>query len=406
METLRRMYVCLIVENERNLWHRNITHSLRAMGIEVYTPKAIGLQESWFASGQGRWGRQDRAELTERILEDVVAKHSRAGVQLFFCYLFPFQFESRLFSALEARGIPTIYFFCDNLSHGQVASGHGRYATLNWVPEATAVGRFADNGCRAMYLPMAANPAVYRPVRMREERVAAFIGTKNPFRRLLLGSMLESGVDLRVYGNGWHPRGRGYYELEMDEDSVLSREYPILPFSERLYDYLAYKRNAVQRILTRGMWPRQEVRRYESLGVRYEPQLQAVAKRAALSLEDYNSLFSQSAVTIGFNDGFDPVLGSYTYTKLRDFEAALAGACLLTQETEDSEMLFSSGTEVMRYRTPEEAAEKAKFLLVRPRVRKQLRAAARKRALAEHTWQHRFRRIFNRMGFAVPGKIR
>jgi len=42
--------------------------------------------------------------------------------------------------------------------------------------------------------------------------------------------------------------------------------------------------------------------------------------------------------------------------------------------------------------------EKAKYYLKNENEREKIRAAGLKRALAEHTWQHRFQFVFQKMG--------
>jgi spore maturation protein CgeB len=83
---------------------------------------------------------------------------------------------------------------------------------------------------------------------------------------------------------------------------------------------------------------------------------------------------------------------------MREFEATMAGACYLTQATPESADLFEIGTEIECYASAAELVGKANDLLAAPERRRAMREAARKRALGEHTWQHRFTALFDCLG--------
>jgi spore maturation protein CgeB len=105
-------------------------------------------------------------------------------------------------------------------------------------------------------------------------------------------------------------------------------------------------------------------------------------------------------VTIGINDQFNPYLKNslVIYTKLRDFEATMAGACYLTQKTPDNTNFFEDGKDIMTYTTADELIDKAKFLQKNEQARYKLRINAHQRALSEHTWSHRFEKAFTQLG--------
>jgi len=129
-------------------------------------------------------------------------------IDLFFCNMFPFQFTPELFKGLTGLGIPSVYFFCDNFAHKEVAEKFAPYATLNWVPEKNALEQFKASKSRFIYLPMAANPEICYPVDAQETVEISFLGTKNPYRRDLLGRVLNAGLNLKVYGRSGRERRR------------------------------------------------------------------------------------------------------------------------------------------------------------------------------------------------------
>jgi spore maturation protein CgeB len=75
----------------------------------------------------------------------------------------------------------------------------------------------------------------------------------------------------------------------------------------------------------------------------------------------------------------------------RVFEAAGAAACLITDHWEGIEMFLEPGREALVARDGAEVAELVRWLL--PEKARAIGAAARKRVLAEHTYDHRARQV-------------
>jgi spore maturation protein CgeB len=391
------IYVCLILEKESFPWHQQITQSLRAMGHCVYTPSNIGLGTSWHLLNHNCWSRRDAERINEAILSHIEELQTKQTIDLFFCYLYPFQFTPDLFSQLHDLNIPSLYFFCDNLSYEDVARQYASKATLNWVPEKLAISQFRRAGARWIYLPMAANPDINFPVPQEETIDISFFGSKNSYRRDLIGRILRSGLNIKVFGNGWRPDAIPYYA----EHNPFEGPVPSSPTrAMKMMRFLKWKKNAFLRFLQCGLKPRQRSMAYQQMGKQYENELRSIAVKSALNMDEANQVYSMSAISLGINDHFKPERTPpfLTYTKLRDFEATMAGACYLTQNTPEGPELFTDEKEVMRYSSIEELIDKAKFLLKSPEYRKKLREAGRKRALAEHTWVHRFEKVFDELG--------
>jgi spore maturation protein CgeB len=73
----------------------------------------------------------------------------------------------------------------------------------------------------------------------------------------------------------------------------------------------------------------------------------------------------------------------------RVFDVPATGAFLLTDYREQMENLFDPGREIICYHSPEEAHELAGRYLADPKARQAVAEAARKRILAEHSYEHR-----------------
>ncbi len=81
----------------------------------------------------------------------------------------------------------------------------------------------------------------------------------------------------------------------------------------------------------------------------------------------------------------------------RVFDVPATASFLLTDYREQMERLFEPGREIICYRSPEEAEALAREYLDRPKERRAVALAARKRVLAEHSYEHRLRSLITRM---------
>jgi Glycosyl transferases group 1 len=392
-----RIFVCLVFDQGTSLWHRQFVETLGEMGHNVVSAEGLGISESWLLAGTGQWGKAERLKLTTKIHDAFVQAHRSTPFDLFFAYLYPFQFEVSLFDSIRSLGVPVAYFFCDNLSQPDVAKKYAPRATLNWVPEKAALRQFKEAGATAIHLPMAANPKRNFPSGDPEELDVSFAGGMTPFRRKLFGECVQRGLNLTIYGGGW--RADQQWHLTVDSNvSAPTLQQPNR--MQKLRHWLSFKRTALLQFLEHGSRPRIESRLYKSMGMEFEPILHEHCKTAFLDNSQLNGLYSRSRVSIGVNDQFcaTTIPSVYSYPKMREFEATMAGACYLTQLTDESAELFEPSVEIETYADSEELASKARILLADAPRRNKLRQMGHRRAFETHTWAHRFERLFAELG--------
>jgi spore maturation protein CgeB len=87
----------------------------------------------------------------------------------------------------------------------------------------------------------------------------------------------------------------------------------------------------------------------------------------------------------------------------RPFELAMAGAAIVSNPYEGIETWFEPGRELVVVSSADEAAETYRELLADPAAAEELGRRARERALDEHTYAHRARRLLELVGVEVPG---
>jgi spore maturation protein CgeB len=117
---------------------------------------------------------------------------------------------------------------------------------------------------------------------------------------------------------------------------------------------------------------------------RWEDPLRRRNRGALFGLRMYQSL-ADSRVTLNVHGG---VAGDYT-GNIRLFEATGVGTCLLTDWKKDLHELFEPESEVVSFRSPDECAEKARWLLDRPDDCRRIAEAGQERTLANHTYANR-----------------
>lgn len=81
----------------------------------------------------------------------------------------------------------------------------------------------------------------------------------------------------------------------------------------------------------------------------------------------------------------------------RVFDVPACGAFVLTDHREQMEDLFEPGSEMAFYRDPAEVPDLVRHYLGHPQERQRIAQAARRRVLAEHTYEHRLETLFRSM---------
>ncbi|MHC1762837.1 MAG: glycosyltransferase [Verrucomicrobiia bacterium] len=110
------------------------------------------------------------------------------------------------------------------------------------------------------------------------------------------------------------------------------------------------------------------------------------------------SIYRSSMLTLGI--GFASPSTVLTTLKTRDFECPGAGACYLTTYNWELALHYELGKEILCYRSVEEIVELWAFYRRRPEECWKIAQAAYRRCLNEHTWEKRFRKLFEETGVA------
>ena len=358
-----------------SFWEYYFKNALREEGHEVIEAPGV----DW-AEGITDLSKENRARWLEdtwaKTVDFLAAEHRRKRVDLFLGYLFPFQVLPSAVRAVRGLGIPCVNFFCDNIREFSRVPDSFADFDLHWVPEAEACALYAAQGLPHLHAPMAmwVRPEL-RTVPQSEEGDAVFIGSHDALREDLLGEAVGLGLELTVFGAGWRP-GAG----------------PSPPaagsLARKLSNQVAFiGKEGVKGWLMRATY---QLRRTRPDG--WTPP----AANEPLVGDAYFRKLRESKVSIGINryPSFRRTFRNpHRYSRLRDVEAPMVGACLLTEMAPGLGDLYELGSEIETYSNAAELVEKSSRLLADPARRLAMRQRGQRRALADHTIARTLARI-------------
>lgn len=321
----------------------------------------------------------------ERTLKFARAEHQHSGIDLFIGYLYPQQVERGAIAELRRIGIPCVNFFCDNVREFRRVPEPYEGFDLHWVPEFEALPMYEAAGLPHLHAPMPCWVREdLRTAPERETEPPTFLGSADILRRQLLGGALESGAQFVLRGPGWAGDVRG---------PALRQKRGLL-------------RNQIDLIERHGLGAL-VAKVSDRLLPLVTPAIDSGSIAPPVFGEDYIRVTRESAVTLGVNRvpaARRPLARPLAYSRLRDIEAPMLGACYLTEHCEGVSRLYDVGREIETYRTPAELADKLGELTADLPRRQALRRRGQERALRDHSVPVTLGRIRERLGLGVrPG---
>jgi hypothetical protein len=306
---------------------------------------------------------------------------------IFLSYLYPSQVDEAAINEIRRRGIPCVNFFCDNIRQFRRIPEAYRVFDLNWVPEHKALAMYHRQGMPYIHLPM---PMWVDPRHraLKDERLeqVTFIGSWDIQRQLLFEGIVACRPDLplAVYGEAWTAP----------------------PVSPAAVLPVAGNYGLMEKIAFQGKFIRQEgiagyVRKFRQRN--FKPAMSPELKEYLRGKPDfaaYIRLSQESYITAGINryPSFrHPLDRPDTYSRLRDIEAPMLGACYLTEWTEGLDDMYRTGSEIEVYRSADQFCAVAGQLLKHKDKRMEMRKLAQKRALGELSILHSLAKINARL---------
>ena len=296
-------------------------------------------------------------------------KGNRKKIGVFLCYLYPQQINETAIAEIKQLGIPCINFYCDNVRQFTKVPGEFKVFDWVWVPEYEALMMYKQAGINYINLPMPmwVEKQYREGITHEHPNLVTFIGSKDVLRQNLLGEAIGKGLDITVRGAGWLPQPSTQTAAQSTLSKKINNQFSFIE-QHGLRGY------AIKNL--------QQFSRPTSYDV------DAAHIQAKPGPDEYIHITQGSAITLGINrvPTFKRLdTNPLTYSRLRDIEAPMLGACYLTEHCEGLDLLYEPEKEIYTYKTADELVHQAKRLLADKPTRDALRAAGQKRALSEHS---------------------
>ncbi|TSJ35974.1 glycosyltransferase family 1 protein [Mucilaginibacter corticis] len=299
----------------------------------------------------------------ERTLKYIKANRKR--IDFFLCYLYPKQIDMVAIKEIRALGLPCVNFYCDNVREFSKPPAEFKVFDLVWVPEYEALPMYKKAGVKHIHLPMPmwVSPA-YRNLPVHENGKISFIGSKDALREKLLADVIERGLPVEVRGDGWLAA------------SGLANPEPAAGYGTKIKNQLkVLGRTGLKRFLIYHL-NRFPVSPHSAVPV------QNIFARP--DFDGYMDLTRNSNIMLGINRV--PVFNEFgqrstVYSRLRDLEAPMLGACYLTEHTAGLKSLYEVGKEIETYSDTDELMARCLELLGSSSRRMALRKLGQEKAL-------------------------
>lgn len=353
----------------------NLRRSLEDMGHQLVRFDFPG----WPDEADPVWRSAGKPMTNDRLLRAFKSAMQQAPLDLFFGYLYSSVVYPQTIEEIRTSGVPTVNFSCNNVHQFHLVRDIAPSFDVCIVPELAAQSAFREVGARPLRVQLAANPRFYRPYPDPRVYDVTFVGQRYADRADLLARLRDEGVDARAWGAGWAAGKR--------VDAAHARAALAL-FEDERFDGLA-------RLTRRWVWPEAA----PPAGSNHAVDASGWGGPRLLQ-SDLVRTFSKSRISLGFSTAGNSHREEkrLTHLRLREFEATMSGALYLTEHQQELAEYFRIGSEVLTYAGADELIEKARYYLAHPEDSERIRRAALRRARNEHTWQHRFRQLFQHLG--------
>lgn len=306
-------------------------------------------------------GSLSKEELNNKLLRMVEERQP----DLLFCFLFKDQISEKTIEKITKKGkTKTFNWFADD--HWRVFNFSRFYApafTLVGTTDFRAFEYYKKQGITNVILTQwAVNPKVYKPFLSNDKLGITFVGQNFGRRQKYIDELENSGIEVEAFGGGFK-NGRVSYEKMVE---IFSNSAINLNFTE------------ISKIEYRNAWKIIPKFFMKKRGGRYSSDIK------------------------NFGNNFKEFLGSQRrMIKGRNFEVPACGGFLLSGYAEHLEDFYFPGKEIVVFESTTDLIDKCRYYLNNVSERQKIADAGYIRTLKEHTYEHRLRTIFAKLGFTL-----
>ena len=281
--------------------------------------------------------RLGKAEMNQQLLDPV--QSSKPDLAMF--SLYTDQLEPAAVSQLRQH-TRTLCFFHDDTWRVEFSQFWARHFDFFTTPDVYGERKYAALGLlNAIHFPFGCNEKLYRKTGVPKKYAVSFVGAWHPYREWLIKRLHREGFAVKAVGYRW-PGG------------IVSHEQMVALFNES------------------------RINLNMSNSASWDARYLLASPRGLI-----NRIRSPKSVE---------------QLKARHFEINGSGGFQLSYYVEGLERHYEIGTEIGVYLDPDDLLQKVKLYLADDALRESVARAGHQRTLAEHTFQKRFARVFERMG--------
>ena len=352
-----------VPSDSNQLFKNNIYRSLISMGHSIHL-----VHFDVFLASINESNKEIRkSKLEEHILEEF---NTHGPFDYFLGFLSDDLVTPSLYQELK-RKVFTINWTCNIHQFDTLHKKISPFIDLNTYISIGHKQLYDSVGAKSFWSPMAASDEIYKP-RNKKDIDISFIGSAYGNRPYYIWRLLQSSIPLKLFGPGWK------YENSIKSYLRLYIAPIVYNFHNRamLLDNLdKTKRVNLIRLIS------------EYIEVEHIP-----------NDEEYIEILSRSKISLNFPESrrnHNYLNPEVTFgCNFRDFEIPLSGSMLMTQDSEELDYFYERGVEVITFSNEADMIDKARYYSTHHSEAEKIAKTGYKRAIADHTWEKRFTKLF------------
>lgn len=283
---------------------------------------------------------------------------------------------------VKLLGLPTVLICFDNLHAPYLHRKMAPLFDVVWLTSFETRWMFEKWGCKnIIFQPYAANPYNFKPNWSNPENSVCFIGSPYGSRISILNTLTQGGIKLDVFAdklaNHNSPKNiipKAKVSPAVEILQALSFEIGRKVLFSALLNRFVYKDKSVL-----------DMNQYLDI-------------HPSVSFEEMQEKYSNYSLSLNITVLRNTYLLSKPLHKihLRTFEIPMCGGLEIAPYSDELSGYFEDEKEIVLYKNEDEFISKAKFYTdpKNDALCMEMKRNARKRAENEHTWNHRFNKIF------------
>ncbi len=284
---------------------------------------------------------------------------------------------------IKALGLPSVLICFDNLHAPYLHKDIAPFFDLVWLTSRETEYIFKNWGCTTIFRPYAANPNFFKPDFTGEIPRIGFIGTLYDDRVNRINRLTAASVPCSIYSDRLVRQGGPGPDKKLSKREMLSLLVKLSRFS-------IGRKVAYGRIKNRLFGESNRLIKNEYLDL-----------LPSVPFEEMASIYSNHSLSLNITELRNTFNLKHPIHKLhlRTFEIPMCGGLQIAPYVEELSHYFTDGEEIILCKDDQEFISKCHFYL-KPEnysLRLKMKMNARRRAEAEHTWNKRFKEVFEKM---------